>query len=209
MVLKNEVKNLFTTYYFFNTVIIINMRKYLIFSLFLILVSCDSGSNLDTDEVCFPMVDSPNFDLNDLDNFNLIESRRQPNNEELQIISETYDCLQDLDLITPEQNSCLMDDIENIKVVVIEGTGNRLNRIGNIDTFICGDVELFPGGGCLRNDTMVLEESEIAFSIFNSSCIRASHLTIPMPVDINNHPFFVSSSGGIPDCRCFPTGLNF
>ena len=149
--------------------------------------SCD-----DNNRACFQMTDSPDFDLNDLSDFTVIEPRRIPTGSEAITIAETYECLLDNDRIIAKESDCLMGDLENIRIVVVDGTPPR-------DAFRCGGS--FTQGGCIRDETIILEDSAGKDSLIHLTCLRASHLTLGIRGS-ENHPWFVDGPGESRDCIC-------
>ena len=80
--------------------------------------ACDDNSR---NRSCFQMTDSPAFDLNDLSYFTITEPLRSPTGSEAMRMAETYECLLDDGRITTEESDCLMDDLGNIQIVVVDG----------------------------------------------------------------------------------------
>lgn len=121
------------------------------------------------------------------------------NGEEIDKVARVYDCLLGVDLITPEEHECLMNDISNLQIAMVRGTNPK-------GTFSCGVQAT--AGGCTRDNTFVIAEIANEETLPHEACHRASHLTIGERGHDPDGGFWIPDGGILSwDCICQRAGL--
>jgi len=144
-----------------------------------------------TDACCLRSLDFPPYNQGDISDAVILEPRRLPTDKELGTMADTYECLLDRQLITEAENICLMNDLDKIRIVVLEGMGPS-------NTFRCGDGTTRE---CIRRETLILETGADENALVFLSCLRASQLTIGQMAG-PDHPWLVEGQGDSLNCIC-------
>ena len=170
------------------------------FSIVYFILSCGSESALvpvvvsTVDEqdlpVCFQKTNSPPYP-EQLSNFIELSSSGLTG-VELDKAARVYDCLHGRGLITSQEHACLMDDLINLQVVVVQGT--------NDGDFSCGSVDT--AGGCVRGNTIILGVNASSQTFPHEVCHIAEHRTLGTRGHDLDNGFWIIDSGGGFDCTC-------
>lgn len=117
---------------------------------------------------CYQKTSSPDYPEG-MGSFTELQAPGIPNNRELKLISETYDCLHGRGLITDDEHQCLFDDIKNLRIVIVEGLLDN-------DCYECGSG--ITCAGQIRDEFIVLNDPNYTDdTLRHEICHRAKHLT--------------------------------